>query len=173
MSPVLRLDAAGVLDDTYIFYSTDNGYHISQHRLMPGKMCGFETDIRIPMIVRGPGVAAGHLEDAVSSHTDIAPTILSLAGIPLRDTFDGVPMPLHDEGEARHEHLGLEFWGIGIPEGKYGFRGRYMDAPSGNAYPNNTYKGLRIESAAISLYYSVWCTGERELYNMKVCPHPP
>ena len=52
-----RLDAAGVLDNTYIFYSSDNGFHISQHRLHPGKMCGFETDIHVPMVVRGPGIA--------------------------------------------------------------------------------------------------------------------
>lgn len=36
-----RLEEAGELDNTYIFYSTDNGYHISQHRMNPGKECGF------------------------------------------------------------------------------------------------------------------------------------
>lgn len=42
-SIVKQLDEAGVLEDTYIFYSTDNGYHISQHRMGPGKECGFGT----------------------------------------------------------------------------------------------------------------------------------
>ena len=36
-----RLESAGVLEDTYIFYTTDNGYHISQHRMNPGKECGY------------------------------------------------------------------------------------------------------------------------------------
>jgi N-acetylglucosamine-6-sulfatase len=176
---VQRLDSAGVLENTYIFYTTDNGYHISQHRMHPGKECGFETDINVPMIVRGPGVPAGRRQRAVSSHTDIAPTILSLAGIPLKEAFDGTPMPLRDHAKLRHEHVGIEFWGLGIPEGRYGYRGKYMFGDGvGNAYVNNTYKGLRIESAAVSLYYSVWCTGERELYDMKVwntcwnCPSP-
>src|SRR5258706_9261721 len=41
---IKRLAAHGILDDTYIFYTTDNGYHISQHRMHPGKECGYETD---------------------------------------------------------------------------------------------------------------------------------
>lgn len=39
------LEASGELDNTYIFYTTDNGYHISQHLMHPGKECGFETDV--------------------------------------------------------------------------------------------------------------------------------
>jgi N-acetylglucosamine-6-sulfatase len=45
-----------IMNNTYIFYTTDNGYHIGQHRLGPGKKCGYETDINIPMVIRGPGV---------------------------------------------------------------------------------------------------------------------
>ena len=51
---VNRLESYGILDNTYIFYSSDNGYHVSQHRLHPGKECGFEEDINVPLIVRGP-----------------------------------------------------------------------------------------------------------------------
>lgn len=36
-----KLDKAGQLDNTYIFYSTDNGYHLGQHRMQPGKNCGY------------------------------------------------------------------------------------------------------------------------------------
>lgn len=38
---VKKLQDAGQLDNTYIFYTTDNGYHISQHRMHPGKECGY------------------------------------------------------------------------------------------------------------------------------------
>lgn len=51
---VTRLDSYGILDNTYVVYSADNGYHISQHRLSPGKECGFEEDINVPLIIRGP-----------------------------------------------------------------------------------------------------------------------
>lgn len=48
---IKMLEAKGQLENTYIFYTTDNGYHISQHRLHPGKECGFDTDVHIPLIV--------------------------------------------------------------------------------------------------------------------------
>lgn len=51
---VKAVEAAGQLDNTYIIYTTDNGYHISQHRMHPGKECGFDTDVHIPLVVVGP-----------------------------------------------------------------------------------------------------------------------
>jgi N-acetylglucosamine-6-sulfatase len=167
---VSRLEEADELDNTYIFYTTDNGYHISQHRMHPGKECGFETDIKVPMIVRGPGIASGAEYTLPTAHTDLAPTIMSLAGNPLDGLdFDGQPMSLHGDENSRGEHIGIEFWGLGVPEGKFGYKGKYQyEGGFGNAYLNNTYKGLRIVSDTYSLYYSVWCTNERELYDMKV-----
>lgn len=38
---VEKLDKLGELDNTYIFFSTDNGYHLGQHRMQPGKNCGY------------------------------------------------------------------------------------------------------------------------------------
>jgi arylsulfatase A-like enzyme len=124
---VTRLSDFGILEDTYILYTTDNGYHISQHRLNPGKECGFEEDINIPLIVRGPGVPAGGEADIVTAHTDLAPTILKLAGGNWkRDDLDGSPIPLDEksiarEKSTRQEHVNVEFWGRGIPEGIYRF----------------------------------------------------
>ena len=59
----------------------------------------------------------------------------------------------------------------GVPEGLYGGR-TDLDREAGkwhNFYPNNTFKGLRLVSSDYSLYYSVWCTNETELYDMTVC----
>lgn len=150
-----------LLDNTYVFFTTDNGFHISQHRMHPGKECGFDTDIRVPLIVRGPGIAKGESPDLVSSHTDIAPTILHIAG-ETREEFDGLPIPLIQDAAdiGRGEHVNVEFWGVGLPEGKYGVEI--------HDYPNNTYKALRLVGKGYSLYYSVWCTGEREYYDLKV-----
>lgn len=170
---IKKVEAAGQLDNTYIFYTTDNGYHISQHRLHPGKECGFDTDINIPLIVRGPGIPAGRISTAVTAHTDLASTILNIAGAP-RDDSDGIPIPLtkQDEEDARHDHVTIEFWGLGIPEGKFGDYGE-ENMNDGYEFPahavgNNTYKGLRIVSDEYSLYYSVWCTNETELYDVTV-----
>ncbi len=43
-------------ENTYIVFSSDNGYHLGQHRLSHGKQTAFETDIRVPLIIAGPGV---------------------------------------------------------------------------------------------------------------------
>lgn len=123
---VARLEEAGILDNTYVIYTTDNGYHISQHRLNPGKECGFEEDINIPLIIRGPGVPVGE-SDIVTAHTDLAPTILKLAGAKWGwDHLDGSPIPLDREGLEnakidRQEHVNVEFWGRAIPEGTHRF----------------------------------------------------
>lgn len=127
---VLQLEAAGVLDDTYVVYSSDNGFHVGQHRLPPGKECGYDEDIRVPLIVRGPVVAKGGVEEAVTTHIDLAPTILHMIGADLRPDFDGVPIPLGVEsGSAsvdqaleakRHEHVAVEFWGVALAEGEGG-----------------------------------------------------
>jgi N-acetylglucosamine-6-sulfatase len=123
---VNRLTDYGILNNTYIIYSTDNGYHISQHRLPPGKECGFEEDINIPLIIRGPGVPIGET-DVVTAHTDLAPTILKLAKAELGwDSLDGSPIPLSREDievakEERQEHVNVEFWGHAIAEGVHVF----------------------------------------------------
>ncbi|KAJ5231749.1 arylsulfatase [Penicillium citrinum] len=82
------LNEKSILDNTYIIYTSDNGYHIGQHRLQAGKECGFEEDIRVTFIIRGPGILPNYEETAVTTHIDIAPTIFDIAGLPLRSDFD-------------------------------------------------------------------------------------
>lgn len=161
---VTKLDKAGQLDNTFIVYTADNGYHIGQHRLLPGKACGYEEDINVPFIMRGPGIPKGAVSDVVSSHTDLAPTFLTFAGAPLRPEFDGSPIPFTAAAIAgaekkKREHVNVEFWGVGLTEGVYG-----------TTYANNTYKALRLAGEAHNLYYAVWCTNEHELYDLHQDP---
>ncbi|CAK7216858.1 hypothetical protein SEUCBS140593_003005 [Sporothrix eucalyptigena] len=191
-SLVHRLKAAGVMDNTYIFYTTDNGYHISQHRMHPGKECGFDTDIHIPLIVRGPGVARGVKSMAVTAHSDLAPTFLNLASgaafggddivlenapsaVPRLADLDGGVIPLLEDTQpsdsTKTEHVNIEFWGNAAGEGKYGFHGDWgVINTTVNGYVNNTYKGLRLIGEGYNLYYTVWCTNEHELYNVERDP---
>ncbi|CAG1992419.1 unnamed protein product [Fusarium graminearum] len=162
-----QLEDAGLLDDTYIIYSSDNGYHLGQHRLPPGKECGFEEDIRVPLFIRGPGISSGAVEKTVTTHIDLAPTILKLAGVELRHDFDGTPIPVLDYEEGkRHEHVAVEFWGVAIAEGGFGgFDGKGL-----LQVHNNTYKGVRIVHEDYDLYYSAWCNNAHELYDVKTDP---
>ncbi|KAK0385072.1 hypothetical protein NLU13_7550 [Sarocladium strictum] len=165
---VRRLEQYDLLDNTYIFYTTDNGYHLGQHRLGPGKECGFEEDINIPLIVRGPGVPVNTTTEIVTTHTDLSPTFLKLAGARARDDFDGLAIPLtestiEDALETRQEHVTVEFWGMGLFEGESWGRQAF--------FLNNTYKAVRVVGKTHNLYYSVHCTHEHELYDLNTDPY--
>lgn len=79
----------GELDNTYIFFTSDNGYHLGQHRLFQGKGEAYEEDIRVPLLVRGPGVRPGVTLDHMALNIDFAPTIVELAGATAGRVMDG------------------------------------------------------------------------------------
>jgi arylsulfatase A-like enzyme len=83
------LAKAGELDNTYIVFTSDNGFHLGEHRLESGKLTEFDTDLRVPLIVRGPGIKAGSAITALTANVDIAPTMVSLAGLPMPASIDG------------------------------------------------------------------------------------
>ncbi len=75
--------------NTYIVFSSDNGYHLGQHRLSHGKQTAFETDIRVPLIIAGPGVPSGRVVNQVAENVDLYPTFLAIAGALPRKPVDG------------------------------------------------------------------------------------
>ncbi|KAH9900185.1 Arylsulphatase [Xylariomycetidae sp. FL2044] len=157
---VEKLDSHGLLDNTYIVYTSDNGYHISNHRFPPGKGCAYEEDINVPLVIRGPGMAKKATINAPTAHLDLAPTFLSILGLETRPDFDGSPLPLTVEAAANSttEHVQTEFWSSGDQsEWKDGYKSDPV---------NNTYKSLRVIADEYNLFYTVWCAGSHELYDM-------
>src|SRR6185312_8521915 len=73
----------------YFVFSSDNGFHLGEHRLSSGKQTAFETDIRVPLIVAGPDVPAGRDASQLTSSIDLAPTFETLAGLPVPAGVDG------------------------------------------------------------------------------------
>jgi N-acetylglucosamine-6-sulfatase len=86
---VAALSSTGRLANTYIFFMSDNGYHMGEHRLLPGKYTPYETDIHVPLIVRGPGVPAGVVRNQFTGNLDLAETFADLAGVPPLSFADG------------------------------------------------------------------------------------
>jgi arylsulfatase A-like enzyme len=86
---VQKLQATDQLDNTYIFFASDNGFHLGEHRLPAGKDTAFEEDIRVPLLVRGPGVQPGKTVQEITGNIDLAPTFAELAGIQPPDFVDG------------------------------------------------------------------------------------
>ncbi|KAH8245860.1 hypothetical protein KR038_005883, partial [Drosophila bunnanda] len=113
---VAALNESQSLDDTYIVYTSDNGYHVGQFAQPFDKRQPYETDIRIPLLIRGPGIAPGSHIDTAVSLVDLAPTILAWANVSTPDFMDG---------ESFHELLStdtdgpfprsllIEYWGEG------------------------------------------------------------
>jgi arylsulfatase A-like enzyme len=88
---VSDLSEQGVLDNTYLIFTSDNGYHMGNHRLEIGKYSQFQTDVRVPFFVRGPGITPGSTYDDVAGNIDIAPTIADIAGAPTAEV-DGLSL---------------------------------------------------------------------------------
>ena len=86
---VNALKASGELDNTYIFFTSDNGFHLGTHRLSIGKWTAYEEDIRVPLIVRGPGVPEGRKLEHLVLNNDLAPTFADLAGVEVPTFVDG------------------------------------------------------------------------------------
>jgi N-acetylglucosamine-6-sulfatase len=75
--------------NTYIVFSSDNGYHLGQHQLSRGKQTAFDTDIRVPLVIAGPGIPRARVVSRVVQNTDLYPTFLRLAGGAPSRTIDG------------------------------------------------------------------------------------
>ncbi|MCW5852376.1 MAG: sulfatase [Anaerolineae bacterium] len=86
---VAALRQTDELDNTYLFFTSDNGYHMGQHRLKPTKYLAYEEDIHLPLMVAGPNVPAGVTRPHIIGNTDIAPTFAELAGVQPPAFVDG------------------------------------------------------------------------------------
>ena len=82
------LEARGLRDDTIVVYTSDHGLGVGQHGLM-GKQNLYEHSMRIPLIMRGPGVPVGLRSEALLYLHDLYPTLLERAGIATPATCDG------------------------------------------------------------------------------------
>ena len=90
------LDAAGMRDNTIVVFTTDHGFAIGEHRHW-GKMTVWEPDVRVPLMIRRPGAAAG-CTPALTEHVDLMPTLFELTGVDTPDWAEGDSLvPVMDE----------------------------------------------------------------------------
>ena len=84
------LTQTGLLTKTYIIFTSDNGDLFGQHRLYDAKQLAYEESIRVPLLIRGPGVRTGYVDRShLVVNADLAPTILRLAGLAAPSGADG------------------------------------------------------------------------------------
>ncbi|WP_210649587.1 sulfatase-like hydrolase/transferase [Nocardioides sp. SYSU D00065] len=95
--------------ETYVVLTSDNGFHLGQNGLGRGKGTPYDTDVRVPLLVTGPGVVPGARRE-VTSNIDLAPTFEELAGLvpaPYRSGVSLVPT-LTDPSLVRSSYAFLE-----------------------------------------------------------------
>ncbi|TPX15448.1 uncharacterized protein E0L32_004428 [Thyridium curvatum] len=172
------LEQKGVLDNTYVIFTSDNGYKVGTHRVPAGKATFYAEDSNLPFFVRGPGIPKNITSKIPGAHLDLGPTFLDIAGVPQDkwpSFFDGQSLlpQWHDPesstgdgngGGNAKETLNVEFWGLCIVEAPNA-------AELGVPFKKNSYKTLRIVGSDESWLYSYWCTGEVELYNTAKDPY--
>jgi N-acetylglucosamine-6-sulfatase len=157
------LARAGELDDTYIVFTSDNGYLQGEHRVPSGKMLPYDPSSRVPLIVRGPALPAGARSQALVGNVDLAPTILELARAERGRVVDGQSLlpfardPSRESGRPLlHETGGRRF-----------AFGREQDAAGAPAVePVPDYKAVRTSR----WLYIAYDSGERELYDLRADP---
>jgi N-acetylglucosamine-6-sulfatase len=163
-----RLAADGLANNTYIVFSSDNGYHMGQHRLLPGKQTVFDTDIRVPLIISGPGVPRNRIVSRIVQNIDLYPTFVELAGATPSSPIDGhslVPLlhpspgivPLVWPTAALIEHHGPTT-AANDPD--------FENGKLGGNPPNYEAIRLRDKQFGNAAYVEYTGTGEREYYNI-------
>jgi N-acetylglucosamine-6-sulfatase len=174
------LRTTGQLENTYIFFTSDNGFHLGEHRLLAGKLTAYEEDIRVPLFVRGPGVPVGRERDEFVGNLDLAPTFAALAGAATPDFVDGRSLtPLLRSGSTP-EHWRNAFL---VEQEEVHFnparaqavqRRRVLEPLDMSEQSMATARqGIPAYSALRTRDYTyvVYSTGERELYDLRADPY--
>jgi len=151
------LKSKGELKNTVIIYTADNGFFHGQHRVRQGKVRLYEESIRVPLLIRGPGVPKGKRRGQPVSNVDLAPTIVDLADAKAQRRMDGRSlMPLIDDARLSP----------GRPIVLEAFFN--ADDPDENPEtPPTNYQAVRTER----YLYARYGTGEQELYDLSVDPY--
>ncbi|HEY9567294.1 MAG TPA: sulfatase [Thalassobaculum sp.] len=149
---VSTLEETGELANTYVIYTSDNGWHMGEHRQQYGKTTAYEEDIRVPFVIRGPGVPKGAIVSPMVINNDLAPTFAAMAGVTPPGFVDGRSfLPLFsDPLEPWRQSFGIER------------RQTETDGLVGAA----SFRALRT----VDWTYVEYATGERELYDLRTDP---
>ena len=167
---VEQLRLAGELDSTSLLFLSDNGFLFGAHRLVQ-KMAPYEESIRVPFVMAGPGVGHG-TDTTMVAHTDVVPTLLDFAGVPVPDSIDGRSLRPVLDGTATdwRDDLLIEHNGTYHPYFNYhtlAYVRAYIAAGLTPSVP--TYRGLRTETHL----YVQWYAGDEhdyELYDLRTDP---
>ncbi|MGH3359007.1 MAG: sulfatase family protein [Nocardioidaceae bacterium] len=145
------LRKSGELANTYVIFTSDNGFFLGEFRQRFGKKLPYEPSLRTPTLVRGPGIASGIKRRAPFTSIDFAPTIADMANVGSPGPVDGVSMLREATGRDR------------------GWK-RAILTDAGSAFGNSWYaRGVRAPGLLYALYHD--SRTRRELFDIDADPH--
>ncbi|HVV89454.1 MAG TPA: sulfatase, partial [Solirubrobacterales bacterium] len=192
-----ELSSLNRLQNTYVIFTSDNGFFFGQHRLVGGKFLAYEPSTHLPLIIRGPGIEPNTKTGQLVSTIDIAPTILELAKVTPDKSVDGTSLvPFMQEPNLRTRRPLLfesfvqtndveqdgdaasgETTSAGSARGRLGVKGTATASrasassnPPAHASvvaPPKNYYGIRLGPYK----YIEWPDGEKELYDINKDPY--
>jgi arylsulfatase A-like enzyme len=89
---VQTLEQAGQLENTYIIFTSDNGFHMGEHGFSGGKGLPYIEDVNVPFFIRGPGIEPETTIIQLTANIDLAPTLAEIAGAKPSEFVDGRSM---------------------------------------------------------------------------------
>jgi N-acetylglucosamine-6-sulfatase len=174
------LGALHRLRNTYIIFTSDNGFFYGEHRLTGGKFLAYEPSTHLPLLIRGPGIKAGTSTGQLAANIDLAPTVLELAGATADKSVDGTslvpfmreptlrtrrPILFESFVETNDVEANGETTGQKTPL-RRNTGGNGTSAGASIVAPPKDYEGIRLGPYK----YIEWPDGEKELYDINKDP---
>lgn len=148
-----NLEALGVADNTFVIFTSDNGYHLGEHRLVFGKGQPYDTDIRLPFYMIGPGIPPNVTLDHPTTHVDMTATIVDLAGAtPVGPPLDGLSF----RGALSATPIPPQQWRNFSFSEYFGLQ--------------DTWFGVRRPLDGDQYKFHWWCTGTPEVFDIAADP---
>jgi arylsulfatase A-like enzyme len=158
------LERTGELDDTLLVFASDNGYLMGEHGVFKGKRLPYDSSLRVPTLMAGPGIPEGEVRHDPFMTIDFAPTFLDLAGGRTDRVMDGVSMldvaRTGDQGWNRA--VFTETGPMPLPKRRHLVREELPDGPSSLRFS----QGVRTPG----YLYAENASKERELYDLRADP---
>lgn len=169
------IDTLGYLSrlrNTYVIFTSDNGFFFGEHRLTGGKFLAYEPATHLPFLIRGPGIRPDSESDELVGNVDVAPTVLELAGVTPTKSIDGRSMvPFLHDPELRTDRPFLFESFVETadvePNSPERAAARTSGASASILAPPKDYAGIRLGS----FKYIAWPSGEKELYELARDPY--
>jgi arylsulfatase A-like enzyme len=160
------LKRTGELRNTYVMFTSDNGYFLGEHRMRQGKILPYEPSLRVPLVIRGPGIPHGEVRTDPATMIDFAPTFLDIAGAGPEPTVDGVSLlRVAKHGDRGWTRGILTETGPRAVRGDVGESDNFLvknDGPS----PLRFSQGVRTKN----YLYVEHASHEKELYDLRTDP---